>query len=58
MPVPNGQREKALTCTFVLVRASIPLVPPGGFEPPHPAPVAGRLSARRCRSGTLSYPLA
>ena len=28
MPVPSGQREKALTCTNALVRAPFTLVPP------------------------------
>jgi len=55
MPVPNGQREKALTCTFVLVRASIPLVPPVGFEPTHPAPEAGTGPFRECPLDLGSY---
>ena len=30
MPVAGGKREKALTCTYALVKAAFPLVPPAG----------------------------
>jgi hypothetical protein len=36
--------REALTSVNALVRAPFPLVPPGGFEPPPPAPEAGALS--------------